>query len=299
MQVAEDLVPADGQIDGGQHHGARGHAHGRQGGHAVGRRGDVVEAGDREVVGHAQTTLVGFVEHAHGEHIGGGHDGRGRFRQLHQLAQRGRTTAIGVDRVATVLVGRGQAVAVDGGHEGVLTLGDVTQPSAWAGEPDARMAEADEVVDDRGDTAPVVDRDGGDAAVPRAVPQGDHRDARVLQLLDEARSIAQVAEEEESIAVTCFEDAGQRLSLLRALVGMAQDHVVAAFVGLQRRRLDGAGEEGIGDVTHDHPKEHRGRAAQAACEGVGPVTQLAGGLHHALPRGLRDGHGRGRAAEHA
>ena len=123
-----------------------------------------------------------------------------------------------------------------------------------------------EVVDDGGHAGPVVHADGRDAALPRAVPEGHDRDAGVLEVLDELGSVAQVAQEEDRVAVARLQDAPQRHGFVRALVGVAQDDVVAAPIGLQRGGLDGAGEEGVGDVADDDARA----ASWARRAGRGP-----------------------------
>ena len=161
------------------------------------------------------------------------------------------------------------------------------------------MTEADDVVHDRGHPGLVVHADRGDAAAACAMPEGRHRDARVLELLDELGAIAQVAEEEDGVAVPGLEDAPQRHGLVSAPMRVSQDHVVAAPIGFQRCGLDGAGEEGVRDVADDDAQQHRGGAAQASREGVRSVTQSIGGLRDAAARRFGDGHRGRRTAEDA
>ena len=68
--------------------------------------------------------------------------------------------------------------------------------------------------------------------------------ARVLEVLDERRPVAQVAEQHDRVAVARLEDAPQRDGLVRAAVGVAEHDVVVAPARLDRDGLDGRGEEG-------------------------------------------------------
>ena len=135
--------------------------------------------------------------------------------------------------------------------------------------------------------------------MPLPGPECHDRDAGALEVLDEFGSVAQVAQEKDRIAVAGLQDAPQRHGFVRALVGVAQDDVVAAPIGLQRSGLDGAGEEGVRDVANDDAQQHRGRPPQAAGQRIGTITHALGRLRDALSGGLRDGHGGGCPGEDA
>ena len=159
------------------------------------------------------------------------------------------------------------------------------------------MAESHEMIDHGRDAAAVVDADGGDAALARAMPQGYHRDAGVLQVLDEIGPVAQVAQEEEGVTVARLQDGPQGFGLVGAAMSVTEYDVVATPVGLQRGGFDGAGEEGIGDIAHDDAEQHGRRTTQAARQGVGSVAQSPRGLHDPLTGGLGDRHCGRRAAQ--
>ena len=71
----------------------------------------------------------------------------------------------------------------------------------WVTEPprpdegDVLVAEPCQVADHGRDAAAIVDRDGGDARLLRALPQGHHRDAAISQLLHEPGPVTQVTQE--------------------------------------------------------------------------------------------------------
>ena len=112
------------------------------------RHRDVVEADDRQVVGHVDASKQRAAKHADREDVRGGHDRRRSWREAQQCTER-RLAALG--RVRDVLdVSRGD-VAEDLRRQlgiGRLPLADVAQePTADEGDPS--MAQVAEMLDAR------------------------------------------------------------------------------------------------------------------------------------------------------
>ena len=114
----------------------------------------------------------------------------------------------------------------------------------------------------------------------------------VAQVGEQLRLALHVAEDHDRVAVPRLEHGGERVRLVGAAVGVAEDHVVAAGHRLDRERLDRARKERVGDVAHDRPDEHRRCAAEPTGQGVGPVAEALRGRQDALPRLGRDGDAR-------
>ena len=213
-------------------------------------------------------------------------DGRDRGRRLGELEQslEGGNAAAG--RVAGVLdvalagldASLRDVVLVRG-----LTLLDVAEDRI-ADEGDAPVAEADQMVERGLDAVAVVDVHREEAVVPRAVPDGDDRDVDALEVLDQARLVAHVADDHDRVALSRLEHGRECESLVGALACVAEHDAVAALARLERERVDRAREERVGDVADDRPEQHRRRAPQAARVRVRPVGELGGGGEHALAR---------------
>ena len=227
--------------------------------------------------------VVGGMEHADGDQIRRGDD-RGRLvLELEHGSQR---------RLAP-----GQAVVDDldvsvadpaeaSGHElreGFLSLPVVAgQPSA--DERDPFVAELDQVLEAGDDPRPLVDVDGRELERTGALPGGHDRDARIAQVLEEAGLVLHVAEHHDGIGVARLEDGGQGDPLVHPAMRVAEHDVVAAGHRLDRKRLDGAGEERIAEVPDDRADEHGRRATQASRVWVRPVPQLSSRDHDPLAR---------------
>ena len=109
----------------------------------------------------------------------------------------------------------------------------------------------------------------------RPLPHRDDRDMGIAQVGQEARLITHVAEQDDAVALACFEDGRQLERLGRPSVGEAEDDVVAARPSRARDRLDGAREERVGDVADDRSEEHRRSPAKRPCERVRSVLEIA------------------------
>ncbi len=125
--------------------------------------------------------------------------------------------------------------------------------------------------------APVVDADPGDEIELRALPQGHDRHVRVAQVVEQARLVAHVTEQQDRVALARLEHGCQGVGLGGLRVGVAQDDVVAEPAGLDRDSLDRPGEERVRDVTDDRAEEHRRRSAQGTGERIGPVAHITCG----------------------
>ena len=171
-------------------------------------------------------------------------DERGRrLRQLDEPLEDVDSALEVVARVLQVFGTERLADAVEEGGVRLLALADVAQ-AAPPGERDAAMAEPREVLEDGVHAVPVVDVDRRDAGRTRSVPERDDGHPRVLEVLDERRPVAQVAEQHDRIAVARLEDAPQRDRLVGAAVGMAEHDVVVAPAGLDGCGLDRAAKKG-------------------------------------------------------
>ena len=149
-------------------------------------------------------------------------------------------------------------------------------------EPEPSMAEPGEMVDGGRDTAAVVDVDRRHAGERGALPHGDDRHVRCREVVEEARLIANVAEQHDAVAVAGLEDGAERDRLVGPAVGAPEHDVVVALARRQRHRLDGGGEERVGDLSDDDPEQHRLGAAQPSGQRVRPIAEPLGGLEHPL-----------------
>ncbi len=166
---------------------------------------------------------------------------------------------------------------------GGLTLLDVAED--WiAHEGDTPVAKADQMVERRVDAVAVVDVHGEEAVVPRAVPDGDDRNVDALEVPDQARLVSHVADDHDRVALSRLQHRCQCQRLVGALACVAEHDAVPAVTRLERERVDGAREEGVGDVAHDRAEQHRGGATQPAGVRVRPVGELGGGEEHPLAR---------------
>ena len=169
-----------------------------------------------------------------------------------------------------------------------LTLLDVPEHRV-TDEGHAPVAEADQMIERGLDAAAVVDVHREKAVVPRAVPDGDDRDVDALEVFEQARLISHVADDHDRVALARLEDGCEYQSLIGALACMAEHDAVPALPRLERKRLDRAREEGVGDIPDDRAEQHRRRTSQAACEWVRPVGELGSGGEYALARLAGDG----------
>ena len=71
------------------------------------------------------------------------------------------------------------------------------------------MAELDQVLEARDDAGPLVDVDGRELERAGALPGRHHRDARIAEVLEQARLVLHVAEHHDRIGVAGLEDGGQ------------------------------------------------------------------------------------------
>ncbi len=85
-----------------------------------------------------------------------------------------------------------------------LTLLDVTEDGV-PHERNASVTEADQMVERRLDAVAVVDGDGEERVVPRAVPNGNHRDVDALEIVDQAWLVAHVADDHDRVALSRLE----------------------------------------------------------------------------------------------
>ena len=253
------------------------------------RERNVVEAHHGQVPRDGQARAPRGVEDADRQGVGRRDDrGRGGI-EGHELRERPLAAIGGVHRLAD----RPSLEAAEAVAHVLLerrgALADVAQRPA-AHERDPLVAEAGEVVQGGADPGAVVDVDGRHLERVRPLPQGDHRDHRVLQVREEPGLVLHVAEQDDRVAVAGLEHRRERERLVRPAVGVPQHHVVAVAHRLDRERLDRAGEERVGDVADDRAQQHRRGPAQPAGQRVGAVAQLTGGAEDALPglRGDRD-----------
>ena len=136
-------------------------------------------------------------------------------------------TARRVGHLPDVAVGNAAEPLAHELDESSLTFADVTE-QARADERDPGVAEADQVLEAGDDAGAIVDVDGRHVEGARALPQRDHRDARVAQVLEQAWLVLHVAEQDDGVAVAGLEDVGERDGFVGTAVGVTQDHVVAA-----------------------------------------------------------------------
>ena len=208
-----------------------------------------------------------------------------------QDAQRGLATRERV-RAALEVAVRHAAEALD--HEldvGILALAEVAL-EVGADEGDPLVAEGGHVGEPGQDPGAVVRVGGRELQRTRALPQGDDRDGRAAQVVQEPRLVLHVAQEDDRVRVPGLQHGRQRDLLVEPTLGVTEDDVVAVRHRLDRQRLDRAGPERVAEVAHDRADEHRRRAAQAAGQGVRPVAEPARGEVHPLARLLGDGDAR-------
>ena len=122
--------------------------------------------------------------------------------------------------------------------------------------------------------------------VPRAVPDGDDRDVDALQVLDQPRLVAHVADDHDRVALSrlehgCEVPAPRRHARAR---GRAR-RCTLAVARLERERVDRACEERVGDVPRRSLRAASlaHRAARAAC-GFGRYESSGRRERHALAR---------------
>ena len=251
------------------------------------RQQQIVEADDRQLVGHDPRHAVGGVEDADGDEVGRGDDRGRRFGQRQQGAER--RLAAGqavVDDLEVAVRDAPEALGHDL-REGVLALPVVArQPPA--DEADPSVAEADEVVEARDDAGSLVDVDGRELERARPLPGRDDRHRRLAEVLEQTRLVLHVAEHHDGVGVAGLEDRRQRDPLVHPAMGVADDDVVAAGHRLHGQRLDDRREERIAEVAHDRADEHRRRAPQAPGVRVRAVTELPRGDEDAFAGVGRD-----------
>jgi hypothetical protein len=143
--------------------------------------------------------------------------------------------------------------------------------------------------------------------MPLRLPQGYDRHVRVAQVVEQARLVAHVTQQQDRVALARLEHGRQGVGFGGLRVRVAQDDVVAERAGLGRDSLDGPREERVGDVTDDRAEEHRRRPVQGTGERIGPVAHVTCGGQDTLAGPGRDRHGqrgvvedpRDRAPRHA
>ena len=94
------------------------------------------------------------------------------------------------------------------------------------------------MVETGGDAGPVVDVHGRELERADALPQGDDRDGRIAEVVEQPWLVLHVAEHDDRVAVAGLEDGRQGERLVDAAVGVAEDDVVAAGHRLDGERLD-------------------------------------------------------------
>ena len=153
-------------------------------------------------------------------------------------------------------------------------------------------------VDQAPDPQSVVDVDGRDAGqCGRSLPHTDDRDIGLVQVLQQQRLVAGVADEKNGVAMPCLQHCSESDGFVRPAVGVAQDDVVAVPACLHRNRVDGAGEERVRDLADNDSEEHRPGAPQAASQWIRPIVHLAGHVQDLLAGGRTDRHGHRRAGQ--
>ncbi len=122
------------------------------------------------------------------------------------------------------------------------------------------------------------------------MPQSDHRHPGVVEILDQAGLVPEISKQHDRVALARLENGGQRERLIRLLARVAEHHRVSALPGLDRKRLDRACEEEVGDVAHDGTEQHRRSAAKGPRDRMRPIAELECEGEHALTRldGERD-----------
>ena len=127
-----------------------------------------------------------------------------------------------------------------------------------------------------------------------ALPQGDDGHRRRGEVVEQAGLVAHVAEQDDGVAVAGLEHGVQLDRLVGEAVGAAEHDVVVALPGPPSRPPRRRGEEGVGDLPHDDPEQHRLGAAQPAGQRVGPVAEPVGDVEDALAGVGGDRHDRRR-----
>ena len=253
----------------------------------MGRQQEVVEPDHGQVRGHGPAEAVRGVEHADGHQVGGGDDRGRRLRQVEHGAQPVLAAGEAVRNPLHVAGRRSPEVAGQVLDVGILAM-RVVAGEASADEPDAPVPEPDEVVEGGMDPAPVVDVDRRELDGARSLPEGNHRNGRVAQVLEQPGLVLHVPEHDDGIAVPDLEDRAQGDLGVEPAMGVPQHDVVALVGGRRRERLEGRREERVAEVADDRADQHRRRSAQGARHRVRPVPELLRGRDHPGAGLLRD-----------
>jgi hypothetical protein len=261
----------------------------------VRRDEDVVEADDRQPLGHHAVQGVRGVQQPDRDQVRRRRHGGRRLAELHQSAQRGVAAGQRVGAPLEVALGDAATAA----HEldvGVLATGE---PGGQLGadEGDPPMPQRGQVLQPGQDPGAVVGVGRGELQRAGAGPQRHHRNHGGAEVGQHLRLGLHVAEDDDGIRVPRLQDGGQGDGLAGDLLGVSEHHVVPVPLRRHGEGLDDAGVEGVAEVADHRADQHGGGTAQAAGERVGPVSEPVGGRHHPLARLRGDRDLRGHVVE--
>ena len=106
----------------------------------------------------------------------------------------------------------------------------------------------------------------------RAVPDGDDRHLLRLEIVQQARLLAEVADNDHRIAMTRLQHSRKRDGFIRLSLRVTEHQRIAVLLGRARENAHDNPEKGIGEVADDHAQQHRPRPTQPARVRIGPVA---------------------------
>jgi hypothetical protein len=254
------------------------------------RRGevDVVISHDGELVGHPDPVAHHLLEHPERQQVVGAHR-RGGTPGRRQADDPGRGLPPAGD---TELAGGqdGQLRVGDLAHRRLharVALPDLRQGGVPADEGDPAVAALEQVLGGQPPAEDVVGRDGALVRVRRASVDEDHRDAAVAECVQLWGQLGGRGDE-DAVHPLLGEQAQVRGLLLRAVVGVAQDHREAGRVDDVLDPAGDVGEEGVGHVEHHQADGAAGARAQLTCRLVADEAEGGDRVEDLGPGGFAD-----------
>ena len=250
--------------------------------------GDVVEGGERDVLGDPQPPRPYGVQRAQRHQVVGGEDDLGRLVQVEE-ALRGPPPALRLEvALADVRAGKGEPVCAERLAEGVDALASGGRGSGPRDDREPPVPESVQVRDEVPHGRPPVGPDdghvhAGDPAVDehhrRPGPRGGQHTGGAAVGGGDEQAVDPPVEQRRHVVVL---EVGP-------LVGVPDDDAVAERAGLL---LDGTGQLGevrVHDVADDQAQGAGPVGAQRTGDGVRAVAQRLDGGLHAAPCGGADG----------
>ena len=263
------------------------------------REPDVVEADDRDVVGHGQPALPHGVEHADGHLVVEAEDAGGRPRPAEQLLARGDAR---LDR--EVAAGDGdrhaRAVAVGPGHRPLHAIAAERAGHRAGDDADVAVSQLAQVIHGLEGRLGVVDVHARHAQARAELAAVHHRRLAVRQRPHQARRRLRqpVAEEDQAVGFAALQHERVLLLALLVVLGVAEQHRIPGALRGALDALQDHREERVGDVGHGDQQLAGAQRAQALGGGVGGVAQRVDGLHDRRPGGGVDELGPGQHPRH-